>query len=308
MNPALEVRNLDRTFGHVHALREVNLEVEPGQIHALLGPNGAGKTTLLRILAGICDPSSGQVFIQGMAVDRLGYRDRRKTFSMVPSGERTSYQRLNGYENLLFFGRLYGLDRALARKRANECLHLVGLSEAAKQRVGLYSQGMQKRLAIARALMIEPPLLLIDEATQSLDPEGARTTRALAREAAERGAAILWTTQRLDEIRGFADVVTVLRKGEVRFRGTVAELSGTVITRNFLIQVGAVGEKEPRELLRDLATLTSAGSGHFRLHLSDGVSLGTALATLVEGGVEVVACREEISDVEEAFVQMTRSM
>lgn len=308
MIPALEVRNLDRTFGDVHALREVNLEVQPGEVHALLGPNGAGKTTLLRILAGICDPSSGQVFIQGVAVDELGYRDRRKTFSMVPSGERTSYQRLSGYENLLFFGRLYGLKSSSARKRAEECLHLVGLGEAAKQRVGLYSQGMQKRLAIARALMIEPPLLLIDEATQSLDPEGARTTRALARESAARGAAVLWTTQRLDEIRGFADVVTVLRKGEVRFRGTVAELSGTVITRNFLVQVGAEGEKKPGELLQGLATLTGVGTGHFRLHLHDGVSLGTALAALVEGGVEVVACREEISDVEEAFVQMTRSM
>ena len=115
MIPALEVRNLDRTFGDVHALREVNLEVQPGEVHALLGPNGAGKTTLLRILAGICDPSSGQVFIQGVAVDELGYRDRRKTFSMVPSGERTSYQRLSGYESLLCFGRLSGLWGASAR-------------------------------------------------------------------------------------------------------------------------------------------------------------------------------------------------
>jgi ABC-2 type transport system ATP-binding protein len=308
MTPALEVRNLDRTFGEVRALRQVNLAVEAGQVHALLGPNGAGKTTLLRILAGNCDPSGGQVFIQGVEVDRLRYRDRRKTFSVVPSGERTSYLRLSGYENLLFFGRLYGLSSFAARRRAYECLQLVGLSEAAKQRVGVYSQGMQKRLAIARALMIEPPLLLIDEATQSLDPEGARTTRALARESANRGAAIIWTTQRLDEIRGFADVVTVLRRGEVRFRGTVAELAGTVITRNFLVQVGAQREKEPSELLHGLATLTSAGTGHFRLHLHDGVSLGEALAALVEGGVEVVACREEISDVEEAFVQMTRSV
>jgi ABC-2 type transport system ATP-binding protein len=166
---------------------------------------------------------------------------------------------------------------------------------------------MQKRLAIARALLIDPPLLLIDEATQSLDPEGARTTRRLAQEAARRGAAVLWTTQRLDEIRGFVDLVTVLRKGEVRFVGTVAELSGTVITRSFLIQIGAPGHSGPAALLGGLADVTNAGAGHYRLRLHDGVSLGSALAALVEGGVEVVACREEISDVEEAFVQITSS-
>ncbi len=182
---------------------------------------------------------------------------------------------------------------------------MVGLADAASRRVGLYSQGMQKRLAIARALLVDPPLLLIDEATQSLDPEGARLTRVLAREAATRGAAVLWTTQRLDEIRGFADVVTILRRGEVRFRGTVAELSGTVITRTFLIQVGAVGEVAPGELLEGLADITVAGDGHYRLSLKEGASLGAALAALVEGGVEVVACREEISDVEEAFVRIT---
>lgn len=306
MTPTLEVRALDRRFGDDQVLKKVDLKVEAGEIHALLGPNGAGKTTLLRILAGLCDPSDGEILILGERSDSLGYREWRKLFSMVPSGERTSYQRLSGYENLLFFGRLYGLSRVAAKKRTVECLELVGLTDAASRRVGLYSQGMQKRLAIARALLVDPPLLLIDEATQSLDPEGARITRSLAKEAASRGAAVLWTTQRLDEIRGFADLVTILRQGEVRFRGTVAELSGTVITTAFLIQVGAQGTADPTELLAGLADVTVAGQGHFRLKLEEGISLGTVLATLVEAGVEVVACREEISDVEEAFVRITR--
>lgn len=305
MTAALEVRALGRRFGELEVLKQVDLTVHAGEIHALLGPNGAGKTTLLRILAGLCDATQGEIFIQGARSGTIGYREWRKLFSMVPSGERTSYQRLSGYENLVFFGRLYGLSRVAAKRRSGECLEMVGLADAASRRVGLYSQGMQKRLAIARALLVDPPLLLIDEATQSLDPEGARLTRVLAKEAATRGAAVLWTTQRLDEIRGFADVVTILRRGEVRFRGTVAELSGTVITRTFLIQVGAVGEMAPGELLEGVADVTVAGDGHYRLSLKEGASLGAALAALVEGGVEVVACREEISDVEEAFVRIT---
>jgi ABC-2 type transport system ATP-binding protein len=305
MTSALEVRGLDRRFGEVDVLKKVDLKVEPGEIHALLGPNGAGKTTLLRILAGLCDPTAGEVFIRGQRSGSLGYREWRKLFSLVPSGERTSYLRLSGHENLVFFGRMYGLSRSAAKVRSRECLEMVGLADAASKRVGLYSQGMQKRLAIARALLADPPLLLVDEATQSLDPEGARITRVLTKEAANRGAAVLWTTQRLDEIRGFADLVTILRAGEVRFRGTVAELSGTVITRTFLIQVGAPGETDPSVLLVGLADITVAGDGHYRLSLKEDASLGAALAALVEGGVEIIACREEISDVEEAFVRIT---
>lgn len=304
MTPALEARRVDRRFGEIWALRSVDLQVPAGEVHALLGPNGAGKTTLLRILAGLADPTAGEILLQGDPVQRVGYRNWRKRFSMVPPGERTSYMRISGRENLIFFGRLYGLRASGSRRRAGECLELVGLTEAADRPVSQYSSGMQKRLAIARALLVDPPVLLIDEATQSLDPEGARTTRSLAKEAAARGAAVLWTTQRLDEIRGFADRVTVLRRGEVRFRGTVAELAGTVITRTFLIQL-APGRAEPSELLAGLADLRGAGEGHYRLRLNEGVSLGAALAALVEGGVEVVACREDISDVEEAFVQIT---
>lgn len=305
MIPSLEIRGVDRTFGDVVALSKVDMTINGGEVHALLGPNGAGKTTLLRVLAGLTDPTGGEILINGEPLAKLGYRARRKLFSLVPSGERSSYLRLSGYENLVFFGRLYGLRAEAARARAFECLELVGLSEAARRQAGLYSQGMQKRLAIARALMVDPPLLLVDEATQSLDPEGARTTRALARKAAERGAAVLWTTQRLDEIRGFADQVTVLRRGEVRFRGTVAELSGTVVTMVFLIQTGSVQKDEPKEVLMDLAEVTAAGENQHRVHLREGISLGTALAALVEAGVEVVACREEVSDVEEAFVRIT---
>jgi ABC-2 type transport system ATP-binding protein len=304
MIPSLEVRGVDRRFGEIWALRAVDLAVPAGEVHALLGPNGAGKTTLLRILAGLADPSAGEILLQGDPVQRVGYRAWRKRFSMVPSGERTSYMRISGRENLMFFGRLYGLRAGAARRRAGECLELVGLTDAADRPVSQYSSGMQKRLAIARALLVDPPVLLIDEATQSLDPEGARTTRGLAKAAAARGAAVLWTTQRLDEIRGFADRVTVLRRGEVRFLGTVAELAGTVITRTFLIQIGPA-DAEPSHLVAGLADLSRAGEGHYRLRLNEGVSLGAALAGLVEGGVEVIACREDISDVEEAFVQIT---
>ena len=142
----------------------------------------------------------------------------------MPSGDRSFYLRVSGLENLVFFGRLYGLRKPRAFARAWECLRAVGLEEAARIWVGLYSHGMQKRLSVARGLLSDPVVLFVDEATHDLDPEGARRIQDLMADAASRGTAVVWATQRLDEIRGFADQVTVLDRGAVRFVGTVPQL------------------------------------------------------------------------------------
>lgn len=306
-SPIVVASEVSRRFGQKRALVSVTMDVSAGEVHALLGPNGAGKTTLLRILAGLMDPSSGSVELAGRQADSLGYRQRRQLFSVVPSGDRSVYQRLSGLENLIFFGRMYGLSLAQARARAWACLELVGLVDDAKTRTGLYSQGMTKRLAIARALLIEPPVMLVDEATQSLDPEGSRTTRRLVRELADRGTAVVWTTQRVDEIRGFADRVTVLRKGQVGFQGTVAELVSMVALQRYVVRLDRP-VAEGNGLSEDIGVLlpvAGAGMGHYRMLLREGVSLGAAVATLRQGGVDVLAVREEVSDVEEAFVIVT---
>ncbi|HEV2786091.1 MAG TPA: ABC transporter ATP-binding protein, partial [Solirubrobacteraceae bacterium] len=202
---------MSRAFGEREVLRDVSLLVRPGEIHALLGPNGAGKTTLLRILCGLTDPTSGSVEL----ATRPGF---------VPSGDRTFYLRISGLENLIFFARMHGMRRSAARTRAREVLDLVGLGDALRRPVGRYSHGMQKRLSFARALLADARVLLVDEATHDLDPEGAERIRELTRDLAARGAAVLWTTQRVDEIRGFAGAITFLHRGEVRFAGSVAEL------------------------------------------------------------------------------------
>src|SRR3954462_1804870 len=213
----ISVRDVERRFGDVQALRGVSLAVAAGQIHALLGPNGAGKTTLLRILTGLVEPDAGSVSLLGGAVDK-------RCLGFVPSGDRSFYLRLSGEENLLFFGRLQGLSKREARLRAREALADVGLADAARRRVLAYSHGMQKRLSVARALLTEPPVLLVDEATHDLDPEAAVQVRELIRDLAANGTAVLWTTQRIEEIRGFADRVTFLAGGRVHFAGPVAEL------------------------------------------------------------------------------------
>ncbi len=196
------VRDVVCRFADKTALDGVDLAIAPGEIRALLGPNGAGKTTLIRVLCGLVEPQQGTVLTSG----RVGF---------VPSGDRSFYLRISGLENLIFFARLHGLRLPQARRRAQGVLDAVGLAEVANRPVGRCSHGMQKRLSVARALLASPQVLLVDEATHDLDPENARRIRGLVKSLADEGTAVLWTTQRVDEVPGFADSVTLLLHGGV---------------------------------------------------------------------------------------------
>src|SRR5918994_3373951 len=173
-------------FGDVLALDRVSLDVRGGEILALLGPNGAGKTTLLRIMTGLVTPTTGGVYVLDRNVARHA-DELRGRIGLVPSGDRTMYLRISGYENLLFFARMHGMRRREAAARARAVLEDVGLAEAGHRPVGHYSHGMQKRLSLARALLTDPALLLVDEATHDLDPEAATQARDLVSAAAGRG-------------------------------------------------------------------------------------------------------------------------
>ena len=176
--PAVYAHEVARSSANEQALDDISFRRRAGQIHALLRPNGAGKTTLLRISPGCCTRT------------RARSRPRATTRPRTPTGagsgsassrpaDRTFYLRLSGSRTCVFFGRLYGLKRKAATARALEVIEQVGLGDAVKVRVGVYSHGMQKRLSMARALLTEPDVLLIDEATHDLDPEGAMRVRDL---------------------------------------------------------------------------------------------------------------------------------
>jgi len=293
----------------------VSLLVDEGEIVALLGPNGAGKTTLVRVLTGLVKPDSGTAHVLGIETWDCP-NELRARIGLVPSGDRSIYLRISGLENLVFFGRLQGLSRGEATARAWELLELVGLEGSARVRSGFYSHGMQKRLSIARSLLTEPSVLVIDEATHDLDPEAAANMRALVRSLADRGAAVVWATQRIEEIRGFADRVTLLRTGEVVFEGTVSQLVAVAVPRRYILRLRngrpAGDELEPtlRAAVKGKATIAAANDGDpedFVLHLAEDSVLGQVLGSLAAADVDVVACREERSEIENAYLNLAGS-
>ncbi|MDR7554838.1 MAG: ABC transporter ATP-binding protein [Armatimonadota bacterium] len=310
---AAEVSGVCHRYGAAVVLSDVSLGVAAGEIHAVLGPNGAGKTTLLRILCGLLTPTTGAVRLMGRPVTEAP-RAARRWVGFVPGGDRTFYLRLSGLENLIFFGRLWGMTVGEARTRALQRLAEVGLDGVAHLRVAAYSHGMQKKLAIARALLPNPPVLLIDEATHDLDPEASRTVRELVATAARQGAAVLWATQRVDEIRGFAHTVTLLHRGMVRFSGTVPQLLAQTVPDRYVLRVtnGRGGNHpsaaELQAALGRHGTIARAGgqdAGDYVLTMHNGAVLGDALAALSAARFHVLSCREERPGLEEAFLRLT---
>jgi len=308
----VDARGISHSFQRP-ALKGVDLNVAAGEIHALLGPNGAGKTTLLRVLAGLQRADAGALTIAGCDGTRDPKQIRRH-IGLMPSGDGTLYPRISGLENLAFFGRLHGFRRKDAVTRAHDLLELVGLAEHAHKHVRAYSHGMQKRLSFARSLLAEPSVLLIDEATHDLDPAAARIVRDLTCHAASRGAAVVWATQRLDEIRGFANAVTVLSNGSVCFSGSVTQLIGRAMPTRYLLSLQN-GGAPPAVLVRTLeqvlapaATISLAPHApeeDYVLSLEQGHVIGDVLLALDRAGVRILACREERSGLEDAFLALT---
>jgi ABC-2 type transport system ATP-binding protein len=220
------LRPLVRTAsaGPVEALRSVSFGVASGEMVGLVGPNGAGKTTLLRIVATLLTPTRGTVSVGGYDVVRAPAEVRRRV-GLVLEGDRGLYERLNGRENLEFFGALAGLSPAAARSRAEELLVQSGLTGADKLVFG-YSSGMRARLSLARALLGDPGLLLLDEPTRSLDPLASEKVLGQLSGLARQGKAVLLSSHRVGEVVSCCTRVVVLGGGEVRYDGPVAALRG----------------------------------------------------------------------------------
>ena len=239
----LRVVRLEKRFGKLAALRGLDLEVPWGAIVAVLGSNGAGKSTLLRILATTVLPDSGHAEVAGHDVVTDSAAARR-SLGLVLGNERSWYWRLTGRDNLEFYAALHGLRRPAARRRADELLAAVDLAHAADRRFDRYSSGMRARLALARALLHEPPVLCLDEPTATLDPVAAASFRALVRRQADTGRAVLFTTHDLHEAAAVASNVVVLAAGKVAAK--VDDRPDAARLEAILIEAAGASSLEPR--------------------------------------------------------------
>ncbi|MGD0389189.1 MAG: ATP-binding cassette domain-containing protein [Tepidisphaeraceae bacterium] len=223
----LETTGLTRRFGNLTAVDDLNLAVAEGEVFGLLGPNGAGKTTLIKMLTTLLPPTRGTATVAGFDI-RQRPAQVRASIGYVPQLVSVDGA-LTGYENLLFFAKLYGMPRTLRRTRIDEALNFAGLREAAGRQVRGYSGGMVRRLELAMAMLHRPRVLFLDEPTGGLDPLARRAVwqqvRLLAR---QYGMTIVLTTHFMDEADDLCDRVAIMNVGRVVARGSPDELKRSI--------------------------------------------------------------------------------
>jgi len=224
MDPVISARGVVRTFGETRAVDGLDLEIPTGSVTVLLGPNGAGKTTVVRLLTGALAPDAGEISVFGITPSGPDGAEVRRRCGVVPARP-ALYDRLDGYDNLRYAGELFAVDADVLPDRIEQAATRFGIADALSKRVGGYSTGMRARLALARAVLHEPDLLLLDEPTAGLDPESARTVLGRIDELAEQGKAVVMCTHLLLEAEGLADKVVVLDHGATLVAGSPAELT-----------------------------------------------------------------------------------
>jgi ABC-2 type transport system ATP-binding protein len=256
---AIEAEKLRRTYRQtsgfarrrtktIEAVRGIDFEVGKGELFGLLGPNGAGKTTTIKMLVTLLIPTDGAARVLGYDVVQHA-REVRRRIGYVFGGDRGAYERLSGLDNLRYFSELYGVPPKVQKRRIPELLELVGLTGRERERVEGYSRGMRQRLHIARGLLHDPPVVVLDEPTIGLDPVGARELRHTIAELARSGKTVLLTTHYMYEADALCDRIAVISKGEIVATGTPAALKSIVADRT-VVEIEAFGA--PEEAIRQL--------------------------------------------------------
>jgi len=213
---------MDRKRGEIRAVDQVSLRVAPGQIYGLLGLNGAGKTTLLRLLATLLQPTGGNATVGGFDLRREPQRVRAKVGFLAAST--ALYDRLTARETIAYFGRLNGLDETTVRERTRQLTDELGMQEFIDRRVEKISTGMKQKLSVARTLVHDPAVLILDEPTLGLDVMAARAILGFVRGCRDRGKTVIYSTHFMSEVEKLCDVIGIIHQGRLRAEGTLTGL------------------------------------------------------------------------------------
>jgi lipooligosaccharide transport system ATP-binding protein len=299
--PVISASALTKKYKEVAAVDSISFDVAPGESFGLLGPNGAGKSTTMRMLGAVSTRTGGDLSILGLDPNRYG-PEIRSRLGVVPQADNLD-QELKVRENLLVYGRYFGIPRAVVAKRADELLEFAQLADRAKARVEDLSGGMKRRLTIARALVNDPKILLLDEPTTGLDPQARHILWDRLFRLKEQGTTLVLTTHYMDEAEQLCDRLVVVDKGTIMAEGSPAELIRRHSSREVLeVRFGSDRNAVVAEQIAGVGDRVEVLPDRILVYAADGEGV---LAHLSAQGLEPITSLVRRSSLEDVFLRLT---
>jgi ABC-2 type transport system ATP-binding protein len=308
----LTTDNLQKTFGGRPAVRGVSFGIRRGEVFSLLGPNGAGKTTTISMLACLLAPTEGDALVGGAQGRMHSVRREpeavKQLIGVVPQ-DIALYLPLTARENLMFWGQMYGLGGAALRHRVDEVLEVVGLKDRAKDRVGTYSGGMQRRINIAVGLLHKPQIVFMDEPTVGIDPQSRRNILDMVKDLNKQGMTVLYTTHYMEEAQELSNRIGIIDQGKLIALGTLEELT-RLVGQEDVVELSVADGESPELLpaLRAVPGIRNADrtNGTVRLLAADGnAALPELITTATQQGAKVTSVTVKEPNLEAVFLHLT---
>ena len=282
----IETRNLTKRYNGVVAVDGLNLTIQEGEIFGMLGPNGSGKTTTILMLLGLTEPTSGQVRVLGLDPARQPLSVKARV-GYIPD-QVGFYDDLTAVENLMYTAKLNGIPRKEALARIDQALERMGLAEVKDRAVKTYSRGMRQRLAVADVLIKQPRMVIMDEPTQGLDPEGAHEFLKIIRDLKEEGITVLLASHLLHQVQSVCDRVGLFNQGRMAISGTVEELAAKYMEGGYRIELEATGDREAIEkalnAVQGVTEVAYLGRNRYEVRARGDLRAETARAVVLAGG------------------------
>jgi ABC-2 type transport system ATP-binding protein len=298
----IETESLCKQFDGFTAVDQVTLHLGKGEVLALLGPNGAGKTTTVRMLSSVLRPTSGTARVAGFDIVRQAQQVRASVGVLTEN--HGLYTRMPADDYLDFFGQIYALDPDLRKRRIHQFLELFGLLEFSHHPLGEFSKGMRQKLALARALLHDPPVLLLDEPTSAMDPESARLVRDAIHDLRTAERAIIICTHNLNEAEELADQIAIIRRGQIIAQGSTAELKERLLGPPVFEVCLANRINGQIPSLPVGATLTAQGDNWIRYQTINPKQVNPyVLRSFLESDLQVVSIQETPRNLEQVYLQ-----
>jgi ABC-2 type transport system ATP-binding protein len=307
--PILQAKDLHKHFGETKAVEGVSFQIAQGEIYSLLGPNGAGKTTTISMLTGLLSPTEGDALIDGHSVVK-NVNDVKKVIGVVPQ-EIALYPSITAHENLVFWGRMYGLSGQQLSERVEATLEIAGLKDRAKDKVETFSGGMKRRINIAVGLLHEPKVIFMDEPTVGIDPQSRRRILDTVLELNQRGMAVLYTTHYMEEAEKLSHRVGIIDHGKLIAQGTLSELTNLVgenDTVQLFVDSGNYTIEDCAKELQKLPEVIHAfgENGHLIVQAPEANEVLPGVLNHLNGaGVKVNSLEIQEPDLEAVFLHLT---